>query len=81
MLEDFEIATRFAHERLGVADPISVTGSGKGYTLASAAVEVLPGMKLLQNSNSPLFKWSEVVQQKRELWPIEFLLPGGAYIH
>jgi len=28
-----------------------------------------------------LFEWSEIVDQKTEVWPIQFLLPGGAYIH
>jgi len=27
-----------------------------------------------------IMKWSEVVLQRRELWPIQYLLPGGAYI-
>jgi hypothetical protein len=26
-------------------------------------------------------KWSELVEQKQELWPIQYLMPGGAYIH
>jgi len=26
-------------------------------------------------------KWSEIVEQKKESWPIQYLLPGGAYIH
>jgi len=26
-------------------------------------------------------KWSELVEQKRETWPIQYLLPSGAYVH
>jgi len=26
-------------------------------------------------------KWSDLVEEKRELWSIQDLLPGGAYIH
>jgi hypothetical protein len=26
-------------------------------------------------------RWSDLVQQKTELWPIEYLIPGGAYLH
>jgi hypothetical protein len=26
-------------------------------------------------------RWSDIVNQKTELWPIQYLLPGGAYIH
>jgi len=81
MVEDIEIATRFAHEHLKLPNPISVTGTGRSYTLASSAAEILPELKLVLNSDDQVFKWSEMVEQKRELWPIEFLLPGGAYIH
>lgn len=81
MLEDIEIATRFAHEHLKLSKPISVTGTGRGYTLASSAAEIFPELKLVPNSDAQVFKWSEMVEQKHELWPIEFLLPGGAYIH
>jgi hypothetical protein len=81
MLEDIEIATRFAHEHLKLSNAISITGTGRSYTLASSAVEVVPDLKLVPNSDGQVFKWSEMVDQTRELWPIEFLLPGGAYIH
>jgi len=81
MIEDIEIATRFAHEHLSLSQSISITGIGRGYTLASSAAEVIPELKLVPNSDGQVFKWSETVEQKRELWPIEFLLPGGAYIH
>jgi hypothetical protein len=26
-------------------------------------------------------KWSELVEQRQEIWPIQYLVPGGAYIH
>jgi hypothetical protein len=81
MLEDIEIATRFAHEHLKVSKPIAITGTGRAYTLAASAAEIFPELTLVLNSESEVFKWSEMVEQKRELWPIEFLLPGGAYIH
>lgn len=81
MLEDIEIATRFAHEHLKLSNPISITATGRSYTLASSAAEIFPELKLVLNSDEQAFKWSEMVEQKHELWPIEFLLPGGAYIH
>jgi len=31
--------------------------------------------------NRKVLKWSEIVEQKRESWPIQYLLPSGAYIH
>jgi hypothetical protein len=58
-----------------------LTGRGSGYAVASSASEVLPAIKLLSQPDAQVMKWSEFVDQKRELWPIQFLLPGGAYIH
>jgi hypothetical protein len=26
-------------------------------------------------------KWSSVVNEKLELWPVQYLLPEGAYVH
>jgi hypothetical protein len=49
-------------------------------TVAGAAAETLPNLKFLPSPDAAI-KWSEIVDQKRELWPIELLLPGGAYIH
>ena len=43
--------------------------------------ETLPGIKLIPESTEHAFVWSEVVNEKVELWPIQFLMPGGAYIH
>ena len=80
MIEDAEIARRFAAERLRV-NVAAVTAAGDAYTLASAIAETLPGMRLLPGSNRKVLKWSEIVEEKRESWPIQYLLPGGAYIH
>jgi cephalosporin-C deacetylase-like acetyl esterase len=80
MIEDAEIAARFAKEKLG-ADLEMVTAPGEAYTLASAISETLPGIKLLNNQDATLLKWSEFVEQKREVWPIQYLVPSGAYIH
>ena len=80
MIEDAEIAGRFAHEKLG-AKAAAVTAPGDGYTLASAIAETLPGIKLLPRSDARVLKWSEIVEQKRETWPIQYLLPSGAYVH
>ena len=80
MIEDAEIARRFAREKLHVS-VASVTAAGNAYTLASAISETLPGMNLLPEPNGNVLKWSEIVEQKSESWPIQFLLPGGAYIH
>lgn len=80
MIEDVEIATRFVRANLGESD-FAVTGPDHAYTLASAVSGVLAGVKLIPQPNSAPLKWSELVDQKRELWPIEDLLPNGAYVH
>jgi len=80
MIEDAEIASRFAREELG-AKIVTVIAPGEAYTLASAVAETLPGIKLLPQPDAKVLKWSEIVQQEREIWPVQYLLPSGAYIH
>jgi hypothetical protein len=80
MLDDVEIATRFSHEKLQ-ANITSVGASGNAYTLASAIAQVFPNVKLQAQENAKLMKWSELIEQKQEIWPIQYLVPGGAYIH
>jgi len=80
MMEDTEIASQFARERLG-AKIVAVIAPGETYTLASAVAETLPGIKLLPQPDARVLKWSEIVQQEREIWPVQYLLPSGAYIH
>ena len=80
MIEDAEIARRFAAEKLHV-NVAAVASTGDAYRLASAVAETLPGMSLLTEPSGKVLKWSEIVEQKSESWPIQYLLPGGAYIH
>jgi hypothetical protein len=80
MIEDSQIASRFATEKLG-AKSIAVTAPGDAYTFASAIAEVFPEIKLLPQQNVTALKWSEIVERKQETWPIQYLVPGGAYIH
>ena len=80
IMEDAEIATRFAREKLG-AKEVAVSAPGAAYTLASAIAETLPGIELLARPDAKVVKWSEIVDQQREIWPIQYLMPSGAYIH
>ena len=80
MIEDAEIAGRFAAQKLHL-NVVAVSAAGDAYTLASAIAETLPSMSLLPDPNGKALKWSEIVEEKRESWPIQYLLPGGAYIH
>src|SRR5260370_7904965 len=75
MIEDAEIASRFANEKLG-AKVVAVTAPDGGYTLASAIAETLPGIELLPHADTKDLKWSELVEQKQEIWPIQYLLPA-----
>lgn len=80
MIEDAEIATRFVRSKVDSKAQMTVVGTNSAYTLASAISETLPGVKLLPSAGQ-IIEWSELVSQKTELWPIQYLLPGGAYIH
>jgi len=81
MIEDAEIATHFIHARVNPHGEVTVTGVDNAHTLASAISETLPGIRLLSQPDAQILTWSDLVNQKRELWPIEYLLPGGAYVH
>ena len=85
MIEDVEIANRFLKAKVNPGTEIAITGTDTAFTLASAVSEILPNIKLLSppdvQPDIQTIRWSEVVNQKTELWPIQYLLPGGAYIH
>lgn len=80
MIDDAAIARRFALQALNLKI-VAVTAPGNGFAVASAIAQTLPDMKLLPQVNADIVKWSELVDKKQEIWPIEYLLPAGAYIH
>jgi hypothetical protein len=79
MIEDAEIVSRFVRARIN-PDQIHVCAHGDSYTLAAAIAASLPGIRLLSQPGEKITRWSDIVEQKRELWPIQYLLPGGAFI-
>jgi len=81
MIEDVEISSRFLRAQLNPRAEMAVTGTNSAFTLASAISETLPSIRLLSPPDAQIIKWSELVNQKTELWPIQYMLPGGAYIH
>jgi len=81
MIEDVEIATHFIRRQISDAPGFAITGTGDAFTFADAANKILPNMKLIPQSNAQMLNWSELVDQKVEVWPVQFLLPRGAYIH
>jgi hypothetical protein len=80
VIEDGEIARRFL-DMVFRPPAVAVTGEGNGYTLAQLISEALPNIKFLSRPGAHVTNWSELVDNKQEIWPIELLLPGGAYIH
>jgi dienelactone hydrolase len=80
MIEDAEIAVRFSREKLH-ASSFSLVSDPERALLGSAIAGTLPGVNAGPHPAGGMMKWSEVVLQRRELWPIQYLLPGGAYIH
>ena len=79
MIEDAEIALRFSRLKLHAGE-FSVASDDEGFTLANAIAGTLPGVRQFRTRRA-IMKWSTLVVEKRELWPIQYLLPGGAYIH
>jgi hypothetical protein len=79
MIEDAEIASRFAQAKLQ-RNVTAVSSTGRGYTLAGVVSQVLSGVKLTNPGNEKILRWSEIVEGEREVWPIELLVPGGAYL-
>jgi len=75
MIEDIEIATTFAKEQLGVRE-INIVDTD--HLLLKEAAKVIPNIKIIDSK--PGLSWSQIISEKREIWPIEYLVPGGAYI-
>lgn len=82
LIEDAEIVARFSRTVIAPnSTQIFVTGDSEGYFLAQSVAETLPDIRLLPANNPRSFRWSEIVEHRQEIWPIQYLLPGGAYIH
>jgi hypothetical protein len=81
MIEDVDIASRFVRSRVNLSAELAITGTNSASTLASIVSETLPNIKLLPQRDGQALRWSELVNQKTELWPIQYVLPGGAYVH
>jgi hypothetical protein len=80
MIEDAEIVSRFAREKLQLKE-LSIAAPEEDLPLAAAIAACIPGLKQLPGQPAGLPPWGEIVEQRRELWPIYYLLPGGAYVH
>lgn len=79
MIEDVEIATRFAQLKFG-ANQFTLVTDPDYETLAGAAASTLDGIVHTSSSSTADMKWSDIVDHEVEVWPIRWLMPGGAYI-
>jgi hypothetical protein len=79
LIEDAEIAARFARERLGAAR-VAVSGRGPARTWAAAVARAVPGIEAGPGTDASALDWAALVEGQREIWPIHQLLPGGAYL-
>ncbi len=78
MIEDVEIATRFARARLGARE-VAIDAPGDARLLARAVAAALPDVALVRPAGAETaFDWKEAVEALRETWPIHYLVPGGA---
>ncbi|MEJ0033442.1 MAG: hypothetical protein WDO15_25290 [Bacteroidota bacterium] len=77
MIEDVEIVTTFARNDLGLKE-IVIAGGEDTHLLLEQIAKVIPNIKV-ENSSGGL-TWSQIINEKRETWPIQYLMPGGAYI-
>ena len=80
MIDDVAIARRFTASKLG-AKVSAISASGDAFYLASGTAKIFPELKLAQESVVTHPTWVELVEKKQEVWPIEYLVPSGAYIH
>jgi hypothetical protein len=79
MIEDTEIVTRFARAYLK-CNEIRIIATGETKMLAAQITKTLPQFKPDSNGDVSDMQWSQIILDKREQWPIQYLLPGGAYL-
>src|SRR4029453_5741343 len=78
LVEDVEIAPRFAREKLG-ARQLAIEGPGDARLLAEAAAAALPGLTLVPAAPpGASFSWEETLASGRETGPIPYRMLGGA---
>lgn len=77
IVEDIEIVARFASERLG-ARSLTVAGRDDARVVAALAADVLADLEPLTGRD--LDWWRKTLDEGREIWPIQLLLPGGALV-
>ena len=79
LIEDAEIVTLFARSQLGARDVAVAAGEG-ACGLARDISTTLPAIALSPGASTCDASWARIVEDGQERWPIQNLLPGGAYI-
>ena len=79
MIEDVEIAARFARARLGARE-VAIDAPGDARLLARAVAAALPDVALVEarQSRDGVRLEGSASRALREIWPIHYLVPGGA---
>lgn len=80
LIEDAEAVVRFSRETLR-AQKVAVAGAEEAHTLAASIAASLDGVELVPAMpGARVFSWARSVEEMREVWPIAYLLPGGAFV-
>lgn len=79
MLEDIEIVIRFSKEHLKIVDISVAAADSDAILLTRKVAETFPGISVSPIPHSGI-RWSSLVNEKKEIWPIHYVFPGGAYI-
>ncbi len=80
LIDDVAIVSRFARDVLHVRD-LTLFGEGDAAFLAASAAACLPDLTLSPGQPGATgFSWSQVLENRTETWPIQYLLPGGGYV-
>jgi hypothetical protein len=79
MIDDVAIVARFARQRLGAAR-VTVADFGNAGLLADAIPGVLRDVSASPSAGPRALRWAELVEEMRELWPIQYLMPKGALL-
>ena len=83
MMDDIKIAGLFVRSKSTnpLKQPAIFAATFQSYSLATRFKEIDPSATILPAvATGPALDWQTLVAQRRELWPIVFLMPSGALI-
>ncbi|HEY6374823.1 MAG TPA: acetylxylan esterase [Edaphobacter sp.] len=81
MMDDLMIAELFIRSRNTPSHlPLTIAATGDAYGLATGFSEIDRSVTILPSKTATAVDWSAAVSKGQEQWPIEFLMPSGAFI-